>query len=497
MTDKVTRPRARKKREAKSRDPLSKAAAQPDALKQRAGSATVEIVQRIKQEPIEDLPQSPPVALRPYWASYSVGNFQGSRVIDTIRSQWKLPFYYEPSKAEFFDHAFISHFVELNRSVRPYNTELPWVAQVPGLHTKATKPALKLSLRAACMAFYAQVHQDAAILTDSYRWYTRSLTSQRQALSRLGKNAIPDDEEILVPIILGLYEVYAGTTPTSVFQHLTAATRIFQLRGPSSCITGVGHVLLRAIRTSDSHKAVIFNEPSILSTQEWMTVPFSVSAKNGHQTLTDIILQIPSCTALCGLTGNLGDIFVQQIPDAIDLRHAQRRTAELIQELEDWGNQYPHLCTRSDGPMFVSMDMSIPSAEDPGSPSLVLPDTFVALTAATYKATRLILTLLQNKISPNVLTTPISLTHSDSSTNSPSPDAIASATLDAQSILDITLFLETNRPVGMDFMRSIFPLVLVASLGPGVKEQQAAKKMLTRWGTSRGVGGLCGAWKHP
>jgi hypothetical protein len=228
-----------------------------------------------------------------------------------------------------------------------------------------------------------------------------------------------------------------------------------------------------------------------------MTVPFAHSSKNGHQLLTDILLQIPACTALSGLSGNLGDVFVESIPDTVDLRPVQRRTAQLIHDLDEWRETYPHLCTPTSGPTFVTMDMSKLLTEDPAKsaiPALMLPDTFVALTTSTYKATRLILTLFQNKITPIMMATPSSLTHSD---KSPVPDAIATSTQYAREIIDLTLFLESRRPVGMDFMRSIFPLVVVASLGPGKTEQDIAKEMLIRWGTSRGVGGLCGAWKSP
>jgi hypothetical protein len=101
------------------------------------------------------------------------------------------------------------------------------------------------------MAFYAKLHKDVSVLVDSYRWYTKSLNNQRALLSKLGKDSMPNDEEVLAPLVLGLYEVYAGTTPTSVFQHLTAAMRILEMRGPHNCTTGVPFSLFRALRVSD------------------------------------------------------------------------------------------------------------------------------------------------------------------------------------------------------------------------------------------------------
>ena len=108
-----------------------------------------------------------------------------------------------------------------------------------------------MSIRAASMAFYANVHGDPAIMVDSYRWYTLSLNGQRLALSKMDGSRIPGDDEVLVPLVLGLYEVYAGTTPTNVFQHLTASVKIIEMRGPQNCSSGVTFPLFKAMRVSD------------------------------------------------------------------------------------------------------------------------------------------------------------------------------------------------------------------------------------------------------
>jgi len=164
----------------------------------------------------------------------------------------RLPALYQPSKAvpDALDRVFISHFVQRNNNSRAYYPEIPWITHLPNLHGRASKPAVRLSIRAASMAFYAVIHRDTTILVDSYRWYTMSLTCQRQSLARLGANSVPEAEEILVPIILSIYEVYAGTTTTSIWPHLEAAAKIIQLRGPANC-TGIMSTLFKVMRVSD------------------------------------------------------------------------------------------------------------------------------------------------------------------------------------------------------------------------------------------------------
>lgn len=128
-------------------------------------------------------------------------------------------------------------------------------------------------------------------------------------------------------------------------------------------------------------------------------------------------------------------------------------------------------------------------------PALVLPDTFVALTAATYKATDIILTLVLHKTTPK--TAIASVLNPETTVLNPSGlDFIARATRHADDIISISNYLESTHPVGFDFLRSVFPLVVVAILGPSVQQQEIASQTLDRWGEKRGLSGLCGAWTH-
>jgi hypothetical protein len=245
---------------------------------------------------------------------------------------------------------------------------------------------------------------------------------------------------------------------------------------------------------------MIFNQPSLFSSPEWMTIPFIIQPRNAHQYLADIVLAIPGCISLTGMTGSMGTFFSTPIPPRVDLRPVRERTAQLLKEVTEWASAHPHLTSISAGPMVVTLDLArevggaVQTSSIAPTPTTVVGDTFVAFTAATYEAVRLILTLLQHKVSPRRA--------KDSSVpadpNMPPylslPSLIASAKTYARSILEIVTFLESTHPVGFDFMRSVFPLVVVAILGPEAEEQNSALEMMERWGESRGVGGLCGAW---
>lgn len=250
MTDRVTKPRARKKKTAaKSNIVVPVREDNVQTLSGRRDSALT-----VKSEPSDSETLLHNVPLSATSNEGDVPPSEVARAISTIRYQYRAPQLYQPSKiqGDALDMAFLLHFVEMNQNTRSYTPEIPWLTHLPVIHSKAVKPAVKLSIRAASMAFFAKLHHDPTILVDSYRWYTVSLNAQRMSLSGLnGQHRIPDDEEILVPIILGLYEVYAGTTSDSVLHHVAAACEIIKMRGPENCRSGIVWPMFKAMRVSD------------------------------------------------------------------------------------------------------------------------------------------------------------------------------------------------------------------------------------------------------
>jgi hypothetical protein len=191
--------------------------------------------------------------------------------------------------------------------------------------------------------------------------------------------------------------------------------------------------------------------------------------------------------------------FSRPIPSTVDTKPVERRTLHLLQELDSWAIRCPHLTVLPTAPghHIVSRDMetlvaSGASAVAPNASTIILTDSFVALNAANYEVIRLILTLLLMKVSPTAAVSP-------TMSYPPSPESIAPslfdvATASSQAILKITSYMESKHPIGFDFIRSVFPLVVVGILGPRQEEKTSAQDMLDRWAKTRGMAGLCAAW---
>ncbi|KAF1925930.1 uncharacterized protein M421DRAFT_68666 [Didymella exigua CBS 183.55] len=496
MTDRVTKPRARKKKTV-TRPSVGVATREGNA--RAMPSARRDSALTTKSEPFDSESSLQNMPLSATSSDGDVWSQEAEKAVATIRYQYSAPQYYQPSKiqGDALDMAFLLHFIEMNQNTRNYTPEIPWLTHLPLIHSKAVKPAVKLSMRAASMAFFAKLYHDPTILVDSYRWYTVSLHAQRQSLSQLtGPDRIPDDEEILVPIILGLYEVYAGTTSDSVLHHVAAACEIIKMRGPANCNSGVVWPMFKAMRAADAQKALILNKPSVFSSHDWMTIPFANMPRNAHHDLADIMLMIPDCIALCKINGSLQTFFNTPFPPAIDLEPCRKRTKELIDNLDEWAATYPYLAKPSPSLQIVEANMANlavsgvkPAFE--GSKNVILPDSFVALTIAIFESVQIALRMLLHKMN-----TQDPKLNDLSPRSSPTSTSSIQAVRSAEVLLKTTGHLEGTKTVGFDFIRSVTPVVVVAILGPTTELKENAMAMLKRWGEKRGMNGLVGAWMH-
>lgn len=247
-----------------------------------------------------------------------------------------------------------------------------------------------------------------------------------------------------------------------------------------------------------------------------MTIPFVSMPRNAHHDLADIMLMVPGCTGLCGINGSLRTFFNTPFPPAVDLEPCRKRTGELLADLDEWAVAYPYLAKPSSGLQIVEANMANLSVSGvkpafEGSRNVILPDSFVALTIATFESIQITLTLLLHKLNtqdPKLADASAQSSPLSTSSTSPPPSSMASppsppasallnqAVRSAEIILKTAGHLEGTKTVGFDFIRSVTPVVVVAILGPTSEMMENAMAMLKRWGDNRGMNGLVGAWMH-
>ncbi len=234
-----------------------------------------------------------------------------------------------------------------------------------------------------------------------------------------------------------------------------------------------------------------------------MTIPFANMPRNAHHDLADIMLMVPGCTSLSGISGSLRTFFNTSFPPNVDLEPCYKRTKELMASLDGWAAEYPYLAKPASGLQIVEANManlSVSGARPAfeGSKNVILPESFIALTIATYEAVHLTLILLLHKLNTQGLnSTETSAQSTSSHPSSPSTSSLLDrAARSAEVILRTAGHLEGTKSVGFDFIRSVTPVVVVAILGPTQELTSNAMAMLKRWGEKRGMNGLVGAWMH-
>ncbi|KAI4950208.1 hypothetical protein J4E91_004864 [Alternaria rosae] len=457
MTERVAKPRGRKKKET------TRAALAVRGKEDGEASGTPHTILAQSEASSKPTPIDQPSSSYSALPSESRDNEKIEQAIVAIRYQYRPPILNQPSRVlpEALDTAFLSHYIELNKGGSQYAPEIQWLGHINEIHSNARKPAVRLSLRAVSMAFFGKQHHDPSILVDSWRWYTVALSAQRTSIARLKNDAIPDEEEVMVPLIMSLYELYVGATATGAMSHIAAAAEIMNMRGPSNCGSGAIWPLFKGIRSSDAHKSVVFNRKSVYASPDWMTLPFIGKPRDAHQTLADIELMVPHCFAMLEIPGSMRVLFSTPIPSHIDVRPCKELACKLIRQLDDWAATYPHLTSVSRNPRGT-----------PGEGALI---------ASNYMADRLVLSMLMYKMHTEA-TAPM---EPYENTTKHYYDVATKATVD---IIEAAAEIEQAQTPGFDLLRSIAPVMAVAFAAPTPELRKDAVDTMQRW--ARRIGGL-------
>jgi hypothetical protein len=173
-------------------------------------------------------------------------------------NSYRLPEWYQPSRAEPFDQLFFSHLFETYGYGVESIKACSWLSKLPLLMTTSfTSNAMRLSARATCMAFYSTLNGEISIQTEALKIYGKALRSQRLELlnAREIKGVIsssvpdlPSEEAICTSLMMCYFEIVTRSTPWGWLQHLDAAAVMLELRGPVNCRAPFVYQLFRTVR---------------------------------------------------------------------------------------------------------------------------------------------------------------------------------------------------------------------------------------------------------
>ena len=164
---------------------------------------------------------------------------------------------YQSFQAEPYRQLIMQHFLSAfwspdSRHIRPN----AWVYELPSLMSNHPSSALVYSVRAASMAHYGKKTGDVSIQIEACRWYDKGLESQRLESQRTQLQLLLGDSvhqrldavTISAPLMFSVFESMMSTSFAAWSQHVEAAGKMTEMRGPENCQSGLIHHLFRAVR---------------------------------------------------------------------------------------------------------------------------------------------------------------------------------------------------------------------------------------------------------
>ena len=212
--------------------------------------------------------------------------------------QFKLSKSYQPSLAGPMEQQLTADFISLFFNPEPNIRLHNWVAELPSLQGSSTYPAIRYAIRAATVALAGKLTGNTSIQMEACRWYVIVLNSQRETLQRIeyqGFNSLKESA-VCVSILCSFVETILCTEIEAWVPHITAAIKLVEMLGPESCREGLVGSMFRTIREGAFYLSFATNQPSVLASEAWCSVPFPLG-KTPIDRLIDICLQLPGCIA--------------------------------------------------------------------------------------------------------------------------------------------------------------------------------------------------------
>ena len=220
-----------------------------------------------------------------------------------------------PAQPQLTEENLLTRFIEFfSRAARRSS----WTLKLPDLKQNPDAHALRSSLRAVSLAYFAHVTQDPAVQFESLRHYGQSLARQRSALTRLPNlyrqstelaSTVEVDVDaatnaLLATVILSYFELISPSglaqrdpSPGPWIHHTLAAERLIAILGPQSLSNDIIGQLFFSIRSHAVHRAAVLGYYTVFSEREWLEaaarhVSKQSYARTVYDRITEVILRL-------------------------------------------------------------------------------------------------------------------------------------------------------------------------------------------------------------
>ena len=329
-----------------------------------------------------------------------------------------------PAQPQLTEENLLTRFIEFfSRAARRSS----WTLKLPDLKQNPDAHALRSSLRAVSLAYFAHVTQDPAVQFESLRHYGQSLARQRSALTRLPNLYRPSTEvastvevdvdaatnALLATVILSYFELISPSgfaqrdpSPAPWINHTLAAERLVAMLGPQSLSNDIIGQLFFSIRSHAVHRAAVLGYYTVFSESEWLEaaarhVPKQSYARTVYDRITEVILRL-SRLKLAKDGGN--DIRYSR-PTRDEAAENEEDTAEsLLKEISRRYEAFLRCCRKipvEEVPLFLNKSSTSPQSLQ--EPSLLPGQRLIGSTDPSLSSNDIL--LQDNPVQTNCMTT--------------------------------------------------------------------------------------------
>lgn len=162
--------------------------------------------------------------------------------------------------SNFFEQCLVEKFVDLASSSRlgmsPHRPK-SWMFALPSLWSTTKTAAVKYSIRAASLAYFAVVQRNKGAEVEAIRWYTAGIESHRGFIQDCTRRDArspsheppPSSDDLAVPLMFLYFETVRPTSLDAWAHHIGVVVSTVEARGPDQYRTGTDHVMFRSLRT--------------------------------------------------------------------------------------------------------------------------------------------------------------------------------------------------------------------------------------------------------
>lgn len=155
---------------------------------------------------------------------------------------------------------FVAKFVGFIASPRQHRRS--WIYTLPGIVSTTTVPAVRYSIRAAALMYYAASSRDYHAGMAAVRWYLAALESYRNKIRMSSQESLlphsssfPDSSQIYTalcpPLMFQYFDVMQGFSANHGHEHHGFTCRMIERLGPGKVLNGIEHDMFRSIRTHE------------------------------------------------------------------------------------------------------------------------------------------------------------------------------------------------------------------------------------------------------